>query len=196
MIYSWLSRFTAREASGNKANQHKASVSLADHKRSSAVPLARVLAPVPVAGTHHLGVQLHSDPRPLVPHLALVVLDQWNVHHLQHLGPLLLLGNQECQRSKLIIWDDCSPTSSVGNRSRLQNIKWKCFIQLKLFWTHSKRNINYRKMSNFEGIKPNCYFYNNWLNLNTSNITNYLWISANLRKTYWCNMRHIAYRRT
>ena len=62
---------------------HSPAVPLPDHKGPPAVPLAGVLAAVPVAGAHHLGVELDRDPRPLVPHLALTVLYQRDVHHLQ-----------------------------------------------------------------------------------------------------------------
>ena len=62
---------------------HSPAVPLPDHQWPPAVPLAGVLAAVPVAGAHHLGVELDRDPRPLVPHLALAVLYQRDVHHLQ-----------------------------------------------------------------------------------------------------------------
>ena len=65
---------------------HSPAVPLPDHQWPPTVPLAGVLAAVPVAGAHHLGVQLDSDPRPLVPHLALTVLYQWDVHHLEKCG--------------------------------------------------------------------------------------------------------------
>ena len=50
-----------------------------------------------------------------MPHLALPVLDERDIDHLEHLGPLLLLGDEEGQRPQLVIRDNGAPARGVGH---------------------------------------------------------------------------------
>ena len=108
------------QGNSHKADQDEAAVTLSDHQRATAVPLAGVLPSRPVAGTQHLRVEADGDAGPAVPRLALPVINQRNVHHLQHLGPFLLLGHEEGERPQLIVGDDGTPACRVRHGSRLR----------------------------------------------------------------------------
>ena len=124
MINTRLSRLATGEASRDEADQDKPPVPLSDHERTPAVSLAGVLAPVPVAGAHHLRVELDGDAGPLVPHLALPVLYQRDVHHLQHLRPLLLLGDEEGEGPQLVVRDDGPPPGGVCDGAGLNDVEY------------------------------------------------------------------------
>ena len=119
MINAWLARLTAAEAGRHKTNQHPSPVLLPHHQRAPTVTLARVLTAIRIPGAQHLRVQDHVDAALLVQALALLVLDQWHINHLQHLGPLLLLWHKEGQGSQLLVGYDGAPTGRVCNRTSL-----------------------------------------------------------------------------
>ena len=110
------------QGNSHKADQDEAAVTLSDHQRATAVPLAGVLASRPVAGTQHLRVEADGDAGPAVPSLALPVINQRNVHHLQHLRPLLLLRHEEGERPQLVVRYDRPPACSVGDGAGLTDI--------------------------------------------------------------------------
>ena len=124
MVNTRLPRLPTREPGGDEADQDKPAVSLSDHERTPTVPLAAVLPAVPVAGAHHLRVELDGDAGPLVPHLALPVLYQRDVHHLQHLRPLLLLGDEEGEGPQLVVRDDGPPPGGVCDGAGLNDVEY------------------------------------------------------------------------
>ena len=124
MVNTRLARLPTGEPGGDEAHQDEPPVPLPHHQGAPAVPLAAVLPAVPVAGAHHLGVELDRDPRPLVPHLALRILDQRHVHHLQHLGPLLLLGDEEGEGPQLVVRDDGPPPGGVCDGAGLNDVEY------------------------------------------------------------------------